>query len=310
MGSPPQESARRSVPRGHIPVLHTTVLSVLAPQKGQSVLDVTLGLGGHAQGFLDLIGPSGRFTGLDADPRNLELAAQHLRAYDNARLLHVNFRNLAELELQPVDVLFADLGLSSPHIDDPARGFMFRSDAPLDMRFDPTAGATAAQLIRRSTPDSLFEIFRTFGQFPGGARLARMLAGTDVPTTFALKAVVESAFGYKANALLPQVFQALRIAVNDELGALAALLQVGPRLLQPGGRMGVISYHSLEDRLVKQAFRSLADPARDPVTGKVIEGAPFHLLTRKAIVPDAPEIAENPRARSAKFRAITRRVSS
>lgn len=302
-----QASNHLKMVRGHIPVLHTTVLTVLAPLPGETVLDVTLGLGGHAESFLEAIGPSGRLIGLDADARNLALAREHLRGRGVMALHHLNFRDLASLHLPPVDVIFADLGLSSVHLDVPTRGFSFRVLGPLDLRFDAENGETATALIKRSTADELFEIFRTFGEFPGGARLGRMLAGADLATTGDLKAIVEKAFGYRAKSLLPQVFQALRIAVNDELGALHVLLEYAPSLLRSGGRMGVISYHSLEDRLVKQAFRARCTPVKHPVTGKALEDAPFRLLTRKTIVPDAVEIAQNPRARSAKFRAIVRR---
>lgn len=291
---------------GHIPVLHTTVLRVLRPNPGDIVLDVTVGLAGHAQSFLEAIGPTGRLIGLDADPLNLDAARERLQGRGVIDLRHANFRDLTMLSLPPVDVLFADLGLSSPHLDDPMRGFTFRTDAALDLRFDQSSGRSAQEFIAESDGDELFHVFRTYGEFPGGARLARALAGKDVATTLALKQVVEEALGYRAKTLLPQVFQALRIAVNDELTALKVLLEDGLSSLKPAARIGIISYHSLEDRLVKSAFRKLSAPERDPVTGTVVSPAPFTLLTRKAIVPDAEEVKVNPRARSAKFRAIIR----
>ncbi len=282
------------------------VYSVLAPALGETVLDVTLGLGGHAERFLEAIGPTGRLIGLDADPRNLEVARERLQGRGVTELQHANFRDLASLKLPPIGILFADLGLSSPHLDDPNRGFTFRTDAPLDLRFDQSQGETAAALIARSDADGLFEIFRTYGEFAGGAKLSRALAGKDIATTFALKRTVENVFGYRAKALLPQIFQALRIAVNDELRALEHLLEVGPHLLCPGGRMGIISYHSLEDRPVKRAFRALASPEKAPLTGRTVRPAPFVLLTPKALVPSPDEIASNPRSRSAKFRVLKR----
>lgn len=290
----------------HIPVLHTTVLKVLAPAPGETVLDVTLGLGGHAQAFLSAIGPTGLLIGLDADPRNLTLAAKLLDGKGPVKLIHANFRALDTLPLPPLDIVFADLGLSSPHVDDPTRGFTFRSEAPLDLRYDPENGRSASELIGVSTPDELFTIFSTFGEFPGSARLGRVLAGKSVATTTALKGIVEQVFGYRAPKLLPQVFQALRIAVNDELGALRCLLDAAPRLLSSRGRIGILSYHSLEDRLVKHAFRSLCTPEKNPETGKTVRPASFALLTPKPLTASSAEIADNPRARSVKFRAILR----
>ncbi len=298
----------RDEPR-HIPVLETTVLEVLSPAPGETVLDVTLGLGGHALRMLDAVGPTGRLIGLDADTKNLQLAQQRLEGRGVSELHHANFRDLPALKLPPVDVLLADLGLSSPHVDDPTRGFTFRTDAPLDLRFDQSTGETATELMERSSAEELFEIFRTYGEFPGGARLGRALAGKNTPTTFALKQIVENTFGFQAKSVLPQVFQALRIAVNDELGALDILLEVGPKLLCDGGRMGVISYHSLEDRAVKQTFRTLTSQEKDPITGKALGPATFELLTRRPLVPSQDEITQNPRARSAKFRVIRRQHS-
>lgn len=292
----------------HTPVLHTAVLTLLAPKRGETVLDVTLGLGGHAKSFLERIGPTGRLLALDADSENLVEARRTLgEGEEQSDLRHGNFRNLRSFGFSPVDILFADLGLSSPHIDDPSRGFSFRSSSPLDLRFDRTTGMTAARLIAISTEHELAEVLRRYGEVPGARLLARAMKEGDIQTTFELKACVERVRGYRAPAELPRVFQALRIAVNDELGALRILLQEGPKLLKPGGRMGVISYHSLEDRLVKDAFRALAAPAKDVTTGAVRAQAPFTLITKKPVCPDASEIEANPRARSAKFRVLLRR---
>ena len=289
----------------HTPVLHTAVLTLLAPKRGETVLDVTLGLGGHAKSFLDSIGPSGHFLALDADSENLAEARRMLaRGASQTDLRHGNFRDLKSFGFPPVDILFADLGLSSPHIDDPARGFSFRNDAPLDLRFDRTTGMTAARLIAISTEHELTEILRQYGEVAGARLLARAMKESEIRTTTQLKECVERVRGYRAPAELPRIFQALRIAVNDELGALKVLLLEGPKLLKGGGRMGVISYHSLEDRLVKDAFRTLATPQKDAMTGAVRAEAPFILMTKKPVCPEASEISANVRARSAKFRVI------
>jgi 16S rRNA (cytosine1402-N4)-methyltransferase len=297
----------RDDPR-HQPVLATTVLDVLRPMPGESVLDVTLGLGGHALRFLEATAPDGRLVGLDADAANLEAACERLSDHaDRVTLIHGNFLRIAEMELPQVDVILADLGLSSPHLDDPERGFAFRFDAPLDMRFDREHGRTAAEVIADSDERRLADILYEYGEIHESRYIAKKLAGRRLATTTELRAMIEEMFGWRTPQFLPRVFQALRIAVNAEMQALAELLQRGPHLLTSGGRMGIISYHSLEDRQVKLAFKLLTTPEKDPVTGKAMERPPYELLTKKAVVPSPDEEASNPRSRSAKFRAISRR---
>jgi len=293
----------------HIPVLQTIVLDVLVPTPGESVLDVTLGLGGHAAEFLQATAPDGRLTGLDADEENLAIARERLSKWEKRiELLHCNFSTIEAANMQKVNVVFADLGLSSPHVDDPSRGFTFRSEGPLDLRYDRSSGRSAADMLLECDEEDLASIFRTYGElFKETRRLSQMLAGKKFATTLELKNAIDAAFGFRSKAILPQVFQALRIAVNDELNALQQLLHTGPELLLPGGRMGVISYHSLEDRMVKHAFRSMVQSDKDPVTGKAVSIPDFELLTPKAIVPSEAEIAANPRARSAKFRVIRKK---
>lgn len=297
-------------PRRHIPVLEETALELLAPKAGETVLDVTLGLAGHARRFLEQIGPKGHFIGLDADGINLEAAKATLAPYaDQITLYHTNFGNLPALDLPQVDVLLADLGLSSPHLDDPERGFAFRVESPLDARYDQTSGKSVRERVLQADEEELVTVFREYGELFREARhLAKNLAGKDFPTTVALRTAVEEAFGFRAKPILAQVFQALRMWVNDELGVLHTLLEAGPALLAPGGRMGVMSYHSLEDRMVKHAFRALTTPVKDPITGKISVEAGFELLTPKAVIATDEEIARNPRARSVKFRILRRRV--
>jgi 16S rRNA (cytosine1402-N4)-methyltransferase len=294
----------------HIPVLLPTVLEVLQPTEGDSVLDVTLGLGGHAEAFLEKIGDSGRFTGLDADTTNLELSRKRLERFgENIRLVHANFSRTGSLDLGTFDLIFADLGVSSPHFDDPTRGFSFRFDGPLDLRYDRSIGMTASDLIRASEDEQLAGIFCDYGELVREAgRLGRGLAGKDLQTTTELRALIEELFGYRAKQILPQVFQALRIAVNDEMGALRAFLDAAPQMLNPGGRLGVLSYHSLEDRMVKQTFRELCEPVKDDLTGQITVAAPFEPLTRKAIQATPEEVEKNPRSRSVRFRAVRRTV--
>ena len=282
-----------------------TVLDVLSTKKGEKVLDVTLGLGGHSVEFLKAIGSSGKLIGLDADEKNLEEARKNLSAISmNFELHHSNFSRLSELELPQVDILFADLGLSSPHLDDPGRGFTFREDTPLDLRFDQSRGITGANLIKQSSEQDLFLIFKKYGELEQARKLAKAIKATHIDTTGDLRACTEAVCGHRAVQALPQVFQALRIAVNDEIGALESLLKYGPTLLKPGGRMGIITFHSLEDRPVKQKFRELSTSEKDEVTGAVSKEADFELLTKKPLLPSEEELEENSRARSAKFRAI------
>lgn len=292
----------------HVSVLHTTVLDILSPQPGERVLDVTLGLGGHAESFLRATAPDGTLVALDADSENMDFAKKRLSEFaGRTEFHHCNFRDLGSLGLAPVDILFGDLGLSSPHVDNPERGFSFRFDGPLDLRFDRTRGETAADLLERISPEELYVIFRKYGELQQSSRLSKLLAGKRWDTTTAVRAQVEQAYGYRAKSVLPQVFQSIRIALNGEMEALEALLEAGIGLLNPGARMGIISFHSLEDRLVKHFFRELCTPEKDPVTGKVAVESPFEPVTSKAVIPTDEEIRENPRARSAKFRVIRKK---
>ena len=298
----------RDDPR-HIPVLLNTVFEILAPKTGETVLDVTLGLGGHAHEFLQAIGEQGRFIAFETDKENLRYAREHLKdACARVELFHVNFRDGLLQTLPPIDILFADLGLSSPHIDDPSRGFSFRYDGPLDLRFDRSQGETAMQWIARVTDEEVADVLWKYGEVRSSRRLAAAIKERLPKTTGDLRQCTEAVFGFRASSLLPQVFQAFRIAINDELGALEVLLSKGPELLSPYGRMGIISYHSLEDRMVKQKFRALSSSPKDPLTGAALHPAAFELLTKRPLVPSPQECESNPRSRSAKFRVIRRNI--
>lgn len=292
----------------HSPVLLQTVLHALQPHSGECVLDATLGLGGHAAAFLEAIAPNGTLIGFDADAKNLSDASEHLREFsDRLTVHHCNFGEIGTVALPPLDIIFADLGLSSPHVDDPERGFSFRESSPLDLRFDQSTGVSAEELIRQSDTAVLKTIFRDFGElYQEAHRLAGALAGKTFVRTTDVTHAVEQAFGYRAKRILPQVFQSLRIAVNDELTMLDRFLVLAPLLLQMGGRIGIISFHSLEDRRVKQAFRALVTPIKNDVTGQVAIPALFEEISHKAMIASAEECADNPRARSAKFRAVRR----
>jgi 16S rRNA (cytosine1402-N4)-methyltransferase len=292
----------------HRPVLLEESLECIAPKEGESILDVTLGLGGHSKAFLECVGPSGSLTGVDADSDNVKTAQGNLEAFKaQTTFVHSNFERLPELGLGSFDIIFADLGLSSPHLDDAEKGFSIRGDGPLDMRFDRTTGPTAADWISSSTEEELANIFYRYGEIRQSRKLAAVLKVDKPKTTYELNASCEHVFHHKTSGFLAQVFQSLRIAVNNELTALDVLLTHGPQMLSPGGRIGVISFHSLEDRMVKQTFKALSTPEIDERTGAVSREADFELITRKAIKPTEKEVAENKRSRSAILRVLRKR---
>jgi 16S rRNA (cytosine1402-N4)-methyltransferase len=289
----------------HQPVLLKETLELLAPKEGETVLDLTLGLGGHALQICKHIGKEGKYIGLDADEANIAIAKENLK--DHADILQVIHSNMAELPnvfTDTVDIVFADLGLSSPHIDDPTRGFMFREDAPLDCRYDRSQGITAAELIEDHTANGLAGVLFHYGELRQSHKLAKAIKEAAPQTTRQLFTAIESVVGYRVKSIAPQVFQALRIKLNRELESLEVLLTSLESIVNPGGRCGVMSYHSLEDRLVKQAFRQLSAPEIDETTGQITKHSPWKVVTKKPIMPTQAEIDLNPRSRSAKLRVI------
>jgi 16S rRNA (cytosine1402-N4)-methyltransferase len=301
----------------HRPVLCAELLDWLAVARGGLFVDATVGLGGHAEAILDAA-PGARLLGIDRDPRALAHAAARLARFGaRAELVEGDFRALDRLlGARRAAGIVADLGVSSLQLDTPERGFSFRADAALDMRMG-TGGATAADLVNRMTEAELTRLFQEAGEEPEARRVARAIvaerAERPLATTGQLAEIVRRAkrapHGGRARRLDPAtlVFQALRIAVNDELGALSDLLDRATALLEQDGRLVVISYHSLEDRAVKRRFRDLARGAVDPVTGRTrSETRLLEVLTRRPVVPSPEEIARNPRARSARLRAARR----
>ena len=281
----------------HTSVLFEEVLAWLQPRGGVgfSAIDCTVGAGGHSFGLLDHSSPDGRLVGLDADPAALSLARARLAPFgERATLLQANFAELSALGLAPVNAIVFDLGLSSMQLESSGRGFSFRADEPLDMRFDPNStGPTAAELLNTLSEDELVRIFRQYGEEMRARRIARELIRRR-PLTYTGDVV--AAFGPARGRIHPatRTFQALRIAVNDELHALESGLDAAIVLLKPGGRVAVISFHSLEDRIVKWRFRQWADEERARV------------LTRKPVQPSESERQRNARARSAKLRVVER----
>jgi 16S rRNA (cytosine1402-N4)-methyltransferase len=305
-----------SDPTAHIPVLLEPVLAALLP--AERIIDGTLGAGGHSGALL--AGGAGAVLGLDADPAALALARANLAAWgERMHFAHASYADMtaaaAAIGWDQVDGILLDLGLSSMQLDQPERGFAFRYDAPLDMRFDPTSDRpTAAELINHLDADELADIFFRYGEERHSRKIAAALVrARPIRTTTELAALVERvAPRSKSDKIHPatRVFQALRIAVNDELETIAAALPAAIDLLRPGGRLAVISFHSLEDRIVKQAFKlASTDCICPPQVPVCVCGhrATVRLITRKPIEADAAEIERNPRSRSARLRVVQKR---
>jgi 16S rRNA (cytosine1402-N4)-methyltransferase len=306
----------------HVPVLLLPVLDALCLEPGAVVVDCTLGGGGHAEAILQQIGPRGRLIGLDLDPDALRLATARLAGFGTAfEPVHADYRDLArvlaDLGRRAVDGILADLGVSSMQLDDPARGFSITHDGPLDMRLDPTAGRTAQELLAAINEADLARLLRAFGEEPQARPIARAIVAArgrgPISSTCQLAGIVARAARWRtASRIHPatRTFMALRIAVNDELGGLDGFVRDAVALLRPGGRLCVISFHSLEDRAIKTAFRSLQPhcicPRGLPVCACGQPGV-LEILTARPVGPSAEEIADNPRSRSAKLRVAEAR---
>jgi 16S rRNA (cytosine1402-N4)-methyltransferase len=294
---------------GHDPVLLDEVLAGMSVGADQAIIDCTLGRGGHALAIGELLGPAGLLIGLDADPRNLQFAETRLAAAPcRRRLFHANFAELADVvklaRLSPVDGILADLGISTNQLFDPAYGLSFNTEMPLDMRLDPRTPKSAADIVNFTPEEDLANVLYNLADERYSRRIARKIVEarrqSPINTTDRLASLVRSAIPTKygpPDRIDPatRTFMALRMAVNDEVGNLRTLLEQGPKFLRPGGVMAVISFHSVEDRLVKQAFRSAEQ------TGLV------EVTTKRPVTPSDREIARNPRSRSAKLRAARRR---
>ena len=300
----------------HIPVLYQEVLAGLRIKSGGRYIDATVGGGGHAYGILVASGPDGELLGVDADPMAMALAGERLTEFgERVTLTQGNFTDLEEIALEhgfcPVDGILLDLGLSSMQLEAAERGFSFQSDGPLDMRFDPSQTTTAADLVNTLPMEELADILFRYGEEPRSRRIARaIVAERPINTTKELAALVERTVG-RRRRLHPatRTFQALRMVVNEELECLAEALPQALRLLVPGGRLAIISFHSLEDRLVKQFFRNEARDCLCPPEVPVCicdHRAALGIVTRKPIRPSAEEVAANPRSRSAKLRMAYR----
>jgi 16S rRNA (cytosine1402-N4)-methyltransferase len=298
------------------------VVELLAPERGGLFVDATLGLGGHSEAILEA-SPDTRVLGIDRDREAIRLASDRLARFGTRfRAAHASFRDiervLAEAGEGELSGILADLGVSSLQFDTPERGFSFRHDAPLDMRMDASGDEeTAAELLERLPEEEIAQVIYEYGEERKSRRIARWIVerrerGESVSTTGELAALVARAVGYKRGDRVhpaTRTFQALRIAVNGELEGLDEFVETAVDLLQTGGRLAVISFHSLEDRVVKRALRRLSGHCecgrRLPVCACGARHA-VEVLTRRPVVPSEPELEANPRARSAKLRACSK----
>lgn len=278
----------------HIPVLLTEVLMYLDPKPNQNFIDATIGLGGHAEAILEKTKPKGRLLAIDWDPETLEIASDSLKKYgERAILVLANFKDLQnivkDLQFKDISGIIFDLGLSSSQLDDPNRGFSFTFEGPLDMRFNQSQSLTASLLIKRLSPKELVKILETYGDvrrsWPLVKRFKRLSQEKKLNTTLDLV----KAAGTKNPKILAPIFQALRIAVNDELNNLRQALIGTVDILNKEGRLAVISFHSGEDRIAKEFFKN--NPR-------------LHSLIKKPVIPTEEEIRQNPRSRSAKLRVV------
>ena len=299
----------------HVSVLYKEVVSGLQPQPGGCYIDGTVGAGGHAFGILEASSPDGELLGLDLDPAALQVAAERLKPFgDRVHLVHSSYRDMASaasrIGWDAVDGVVLDLGLSSLQLETAERGFAFKHNGPLDMRFDPANPLTAHDLVNGASEVELADILFRYGEERAALRIARTIVGArPITGTRQLAEVVAAAVGGRRGDTHPatRTFQALRIAVNGELDTVAASLPMAIGLLKPGGRLAVISFHSLEDRIAKTLFHQEARDCICPPEQLVCtcgHKASLKEITRKPIIPSGGEAAQNPRSRSAKLRIV------
>jgi 16S rRNA (cytosine1402-N4)-methyltransferase len=286
----------------HIPVLLSEVIHHLQPEPNQVFFDGTVGQGGHASAIAARILPGGRLLVTDRDPVNLSIARERLASFGKSIVFkNTSYADVAELakktHMRPFDGILLDLGYSSLHVDDPARGFSFQKNGPLDMRYDPKSTLNAWTIVNEWDEDSLSRILRVYGEEPKAQEITKAIVharkNATIETTLQLAQLISTVFrGRGAIHPATKTFQALRIAVNDELGELERALPLCAETLAIGGRFAIITFHSLEDRIVKQFFKTYPS---------------LEVITKRPIVPSRDEIKKNPRARSAKLRVAVKK---
>ena len=308
----------------HIPVLYREIMDIMAPKAGETFVDCTLGGGGHSKGFLERTSPNGRLIGIDQDLEALEAAKENLAQFgERVSYIHSNYENLSEILVKEapegVDGILFDIGVSSHQLDDAERGFSYMHDAPLDMRMDQTKDFSAYEVVNRYSEDELYRIIRDYGEENWAKRIAQFIVEKRkikaIETTGELVDIIKAAIPKKARMdgshPAKRTFQAIRIEVNGELEVLEKTIEQAVKNLKKGGRLGIISFHSLEDRIVKEKFKYLAAkcicPPEMPICccNKVAE---VKILTKKPITAQNDELMSNSRAKSAKFRAVEKIV--
>ncbi len=303
----------------HIPVLKREALDALAIRDGGVYVDATLGRSGHAQAIAEAMGPQGRLIGFDRDPRAIELGKEVFAGDSRVSIIHSEFARMKDMlrefvDVENVDGVLMDLGVSSPQLDQAERGFSFMRDGELDMRMDPTQGESAAQWLSQVEERDLMMVLFELGEEKFARRIARAIvlerAETKIESTLQLAAIIEQAIPKKEKHKHPatRTFQAIRLHVNQELSQVSAALPQAVQLLKEGGRLAVISFHSLEDRIVKRFIRDLSTPNLPPKNIPVTEEAyltPLKMIGR-AIKPSREEIVDNPRSRSSVLRIAER----
>lgn len=300
----------------HVPVLFHETIELLDCKPGDIIVDGTLGGGGHAEGILERIGPKGTLIGIDRDPKALEAARVRLHRYEDSLILvHENYANLNsvldKLNISAIDGMVMDLGVSSHQLDEGSRGFSYQSDAPLDMRMDPTQSLDAHQVVNQYDEKQIAKIISQYGEERWAVRIAKFIVDNrPIDTTWQLTEVIKAAIPAGARRQGPhpskRTFQAIRIEVNRELELLEGSIEGAVERLRSGGRLCVITFHSLEDRIVKDTFRRLQDPCTCPSDFPICvcgNEPVVDIITRKPIAPTEGEIDENSRSRSAKLRA-------
>ena len=302
----------------HVSVLYKEIIHALQPKSGGRYVDGTLGAGGHARGIMEASAPDGQLLGLDVDPQALAIARRILAPYEHRiHLAQASYTSLSDqlvrLGWDAVDGIVLDLGASSMQFDTPERGFSFMQDAPLDMRFGPHVVQSAAEIVNSYSERELADLIYEFGEERESRKIARAIVkARPVHTTRELVAAIESVSPRRGHRVHPatRTFQALRIAVNEELDSLKEVLPQAVTGLRSGGKLAVISFHSLEDRIVKEFFREQSKDLVNPPYERIYEverKATLKEVNRKPILPSDEEIKNNPRARSAKLRIVEKK---
>lgn len=302
----------------HIPVLRGTISSLFPLYPGDIVVDATAGLGGHTELFASKVGKKGKVIAIEWDRKNLTVAKKRLLSHSNVIWVHENYKNIYSIihnkgYIQHVRLIFFDLGVSSPHFDQADRGFSFSKEAKLDMRFDPQQSISAFDIINSFDERQLYSIFHNYGEEPLSFRIAKRVVEYRktgiIQTTTELSDIIRSVVPKRLHVglVITRIFQALRICVNDELTNLQKGLHDGFLALQPGGKMGVIAYHSLEDRIVKSFFKSISRSCicpKDAIVCTCPRIPQAHIITKRPITPSSEELKINRRSRSAKLRIL------